>query len=71
MARTRSFHSFARLMAIAQLADCRNCSVADAAWILTTMTEKRHGIQSAFSLTRRDFLRGAAAAGATLAFGSL
>ncbi|MCP9442678.1 MAG: FAD-dependent oxidoreductase [Nitrospira sp.] len=71
MARTRSFHSFARLMAIAQLADRRNCSVADAAWILTTMTEKRHGIQSAFSLTRRDFLRGAAAAGATLAFGSL
>ncbi|MCP9450342.1 MAG: FAD-dependent oxidoreductase [Nitrospira sp.] len=67
MARTASFRSFSRLMAAALFADRQRCSAEEAIELLREATRT----SGAADITRRTFLKGAAATGATLALGSL
>jgi monoamine oxidase len=67
MARSVAFRSFARLMRTALLAEHRNCSAIDAVGVLQEQTQA----QTAPALSRRLFLLGAGAAGATLALGTI
>jgi monoamine oxidase len=67
MARCAAFHSFAQLMKAALLADRRNCSAADA---VGTIRESA-AAERPRSISRRQFLLGAGATGATLALGTI
>jgi monoamine oxidase len=67
MARTAAFRSFARLMAAAMLANRQGCSADDAVGALQTLTQTR----SSFAISRRQFLLGTGATGATLALGTI
>ncbi len=68
MARTVSFRLFSRLMAAALLADRQHCSAGEAIGLLNNEVTKASG---SADTTRREFLKGAMATGATLALGSL
>ena len=65
MARTAVFRSFARLMTAALLADRRHCSTTEALGAIHELT------QTSPTISRRRFLLGAGAAGATLALGTM
>ncbi len=67
MARTVSFRLFSRLMAAAWLADRQRCSAGEAIGLLGEVTKASGSADT----TRREFLKGAMATGATLAFGTL
>ena len=67
MARTASFRSFVRLMTSALLAERRNCSATDAVGALQELTQA----QTSPTISRRQFLLGAGATGATLALGTI
>lgn len=67
MARSASFRSFSRLMAAALLADRQRCSAGETISLLREVTRT----SGSANITRRTFLKGAAATGATLALGSL
>lgn len=67
MARTAAFLSFIRLMTAALLADRRNCSTEHAVESLQEWTRPR----TIPAISRRRFLLGAGAAGATLALGTI
>jgi len=65
MARSAAFRSFARLMAAALVAERQGCSATDALGTLQEFTRTPHAI------SRRQFLLGAGATGATLALGTI
>ncbi len=67
MARSAAFHSFARLMAAAMLAESRGCSNADAIGTLQASTQT----EVSPTISRRQFLLGAGATGATFALGTI
>lgn len=67
MARTASFRSLVRLMKAALLAERRHCSTADALGAIQELTSS----QMSHSISRRQFLVGAGATGATLALGTM
>jgi len=67
MARTASFRSLVRLMKAALLAERRHCSTADALGAIQELTSS----QMSPSISRRQFLVGAGATGATLALGAM
>ena len=67
MARTASFRSLVRLMKAALLAERRHCSTADALGAIQKLTSN----QMSPSISRRQFLVGAGATGATLALGTM
>ena len=67
MARSAAFHSFARLMTAALLADHRHCSANDALGALRGQTQS----QTSRTISRRQFLLGAGATGAVLALGPI
>ncbi|UVT14654.1 MAG: FAD-dependent oxidoreductase [Nitrospira sp.] len=67
MARSAAFHSFTRSMAAALLAERRHISSADA----IEMVRQSAFTQSAQSISRRRFLLGVGAAGATLALDTM
>ncbi|MCP9469728.1 MAG: FAD-dependent oxidoreductase [Nitrospira sp.] len=67
MARSASFRSFSRSMAAALFADRQRCSAGEAIDLLRETTRA----SGSADITRRTFLKGAAATGATLALGSL
>ncbi|MBH0201328.1 MAG: NAD(P)-binding protein [Nitrospira sp.] len=67
MARTASFRSFARLMTAALLAERRTCSTTDAIEALQELTQA----QTSSRTSRRQFLLGVGATGATLALGTI
>ena len=67
MARTAAFRSFARLMTAALLADRRTWSATDAVGTLQEPTQE----QTSSTISRRQFLLGAGATGATLAIGTI
>ena len=67
MARTPAFHSFARLMTAALLAERQGGSADDAVGALQELTQA----QTSSRMSRRQFLLGAGATGATLALGTI
>jgi len=67
MARTASFRSFARLMTAALLAERQGCSADHAVGALQELTQA----QTSSRMSRRQFLLGAGATGATLALGTI
>ena len=67
MARTAAFRSFSRLMTAALLADRQGGSVDHAVGALQELTQA----QTASRMSRRQFLLGAGATGATLALGTI
>ena len=67
MARSTAFRSFGRLMTAALLADRRNCSATDAIGTLQEQTQA----QTSPTISRRQFLLGAGATGATLALSTV
>ena len=67
MARTAAFRSFARLMTAALLAERQRCSADDAVGALQELTQAH----TSPTMSRRQFLLGAGATGATLAMGSV
>ena len=67
MARTASFRSFARLMTAALLAERQGCSADHAIGALQELTQA----QTSSRMSRRQFLLGAGATGATLALGTI
>ena len=67
MARTSAFHSFARLMTAALLAERQSSSTDDAVGTLQELTQG----QTSSRMSRRQFLLGAGAIGATLALGTI
>jgi monoamine oxidase len=67
MARTAAFRSFARMMTAALLAERRHCSAVDALGAIQELASKR----TSHSISRRQFLLGAGATGATLAMGTM
>ncbi len=67
MARTDSFRSLVRLLTAALLAERRCCSAPDALGALQELTP----VQTSAAISRRRFLLGAGAAGATLACGKI
>lgn len=67
MARTTAFRSFARLMTAALLAEHQGCSADDAVGALQELTQA----QASPTISRRQFLLGAGATGATLALGTI
>lgn len=67
MARSAAFRSFARLMAAALPADHRGCSDVDAAGTLQASTQAK----ASPAISRRQFLLGAGATGATFALGTI
>jgi|CXWL01.1.fsa_nt_gi monoamine oxidase len=67
MARTTAFRSFARLLTAALLAERQGCSADDAVGALQELTQA----QTSSRISRRQFLLGAGATGATLALGTI
>ncbi|TKB91531.1 MAG: twin-arginine translocation signal domain-containing protein [Nitrospira sp.] len=67
MARTSAFRSFSRLMTAALLAERQGCSTDDAVGALQELTQA----QTSARMSRRQFLLGAGATGATLAIGTI
>ena len=67
MARTASFGSLVRVMTAAFLADDQHCSVADALEAIQELGSRR----TSHAMSRRHFLLGAGATGATLAMGTM
>lgn len=67
MARTSSFRTLVCLMRAALLAERRHCSTADALGAIQELTSS----QMSPSISRRQFLVGAGATGATLALGTM
>ncbi len=65
MARSAAFRSFARLMAAALVAERRGCSATDALGMPQEFTPTPH------TISRRQFLLGAGATGATLVLGTM
>lgn len=67
MARTAAFRSFTRLITAALLAERQGCSAGDAVGALQELTQA----QASPTISRRQFLLGAGATGATLALGTI
>ena len=67
MARTTAFRSFARLLTAALLAERQGCSADDAVGALQELTQA----QTSSRISRRQFLLGTGATGATLALGTI
>jgi monoamine oxidase len=67
MARTAAFRSFARLLTAALLAERQGCSADNAVGALQELTQA----QTSPTISRRQFLLGAGATGATLALGTI
>lgn len=67
MARTNSFRSLVRLMMAAFLAERRHCSATDALEMIQELGSR----EASLMISRRHFLLGAGATGATLAMGTM
>ena len=63
IARSEAFHTFARVLSAALLADQRRCSISDAMGSIHEVVSEK----TARSISRRQFLIGSGAAGAMLA----